>query len=289
MAEFSSRGVQFQALGGGSWELVTWVEQESFRPRRLGPIKQMCASLSKYLGDVFLNWESLEVPKLPAKAQKRFFGVSQVTPRLWVGPPGTKVELKEAQSLLELEIGQAMHCGLEPASRSTLLLLGELLSKERITTALDVKTGTGIFSMAAALWGVEKILALDPESNAARAARNNLKRNNLTARVKVKCISVKKIGGRYDLVIATAPEKFLMREMKHILKKVGQGGWLLVGGLWHRHVEGFLSRCTPPFSLEARRKELWWESLLLKQSALSSCTRIPDPGSNSNLNKTEAE
>lgn len=265
LSELSGRGVHSQALEGGVWELVTWVEQRSFHPSRLGRIKHACASLSKYLGAVLLDWEPQELKRLPSKAPKRFFGLFQITPSLWVGPPGTKVELGEAQNLLELEVGQAKHCGLEPASRSALLLLEELLSRERIARALDVKAGTGLFSMAAALWGVERVLALDEEPYAVRLARSNLRRNRLAEKVKARCVPLKMWGGRQDLVIAVASQRVLRREMIHILRKVGPGGWLLLGGLRSRHVEEFLSRCCPPLSLEARKKELWWESLLMRR------------------------
>lgn len=281
LSDLGGRGVHYQALEGGVWELATWVEQKSFHPSRLGRIKHACASLSKYLGAVLLEWEPQELRRPPSKAQKRFFGVFQVTPRLWVGPPGTKVELGEAHNLLELEVGQAEHCGLEPASRSALLLLEELLSQERIARALDVKAGTGLFSMAAALWGVERVLALDEEPHAVRVARSNLRRNQLAEKVKARCIPLKMCGGVQDLVIAVASQRVLRREMIHILRKVSPGGWLLMGGLRSRHVEEFLSECCPPLSLEARKKELWWESLLMRRTRPPGHTSVQGSGRNS--------
>jgi ribosomal protein L11 methylase PrmA len=289
LSELGGRGVHSHALEGGVWELVTWVEQESFRPSRLGRIKHLCVSLSRYLGDVLLDWEPQELSRLPSRAQKRFFGLFQVTPRLWVGPHGTKVELGEAQNILELEVGQAEHCGLEPASRSALLLLEELLSRERITRGLDVKAGTGLFSMAAALWGVERVLALDEEPHAVRVARSNLRRNQLAEIVRVRCIPLKKWGGLQDLVIAVASQRVLRREMTHILRRVCPGGWLLLGGLRSPHVEGFLSRCCPPFSLEARKKELWWETLLLRLRRPAGHTSVQIPGHDSCVNGKKVE
>ncbi len=265
LSDLGQRGVHSQSLGNGLWELTVWLEQEHFHARRLKRVKHLCACLSKSLGEVFLDWELQKLGRLPAKAPRRFFGTFQVTPKLWVAPPGTNLELQEPQRLLELEVGQAENCGLEPASRSALLLLEELLSRERIQRALDVKCGTGIFSMAAVLGGVKRVLALDVDPHAVRVARKNLRKNQLEQAVEIKCVPLKRWGGLYDLVIAVASNKLLLKQLPHILNRVDREGWLLVGGLWHRHVGGFLSRCCPPFCLAARKKELWWESVLLKR------------------------
>ncbi len=265
MAELGNRGVQFRFLGNDRWELSTCLEQKGFKPARLGRLKHMATSISNYLGDVWLSWEKQQLSKWPPRAHKRFFGLFQVTPRLWVGPPGTTVEMGPNQSLLELETGQAKHCGLEPQCSTALSLLEELLSKERIRNALDIKAGTALFSMAAALWGAERVLALDQEPHAVRIARKNIKRNLLGARIKVRCAPVWSSGGAYDLVMAVASPKILSRQMPHILRRLRQDGWLLLGGLRYREVDEFLSSWCAALSLESRKRQLWWESLLLRR------------------------
>jgi len=265
LVKATGRGLEIKQTPEGLWELAAWVEESRFHPGMMGHLRHLCARLSPYLGQISLDCEPQERQRPPARGHKRFFAPFQVTPSLWVAPPGTGLELEQGQHLLELEIGKAGHCGLEPASRSALTLLEELLSRESVARALDARAGTGLFSMAAVRWGVQRVRALDQDPHSVAVARRNIRLNGLNRAVKAGCVPLERDGGLYDLVIAVETHRSLLRRARHLINRVARGGHLLLGGIGYGWTQRCVSRFCPPLSLIARHRELWWESLLLRR------------------------
>lgn len=268
-------GVEIKEARAGLWELAAWVEEERFSQRLVARLKHTCKSLSRHLDQISLEWEPMERDKPPCKGEKRFFRAFQVTSSLWVGPLGTNVALKHGQSLLQMELGRAPHSGIEPSSQCALKLLEDLLAQEPLARALDLRTGTGLFSMAAALWGVQEVLALDTDPHAVAVARKNVKRNGLGHAIKIRCLAVRRECGCYPLVVAMSSHKLILREAKHLLGRIAPGGWLLVGGIWHRWVEACLASLCPPLELVARKRDVWWEALVLRRPATGASEGSP--------------
>lgn len=90
-------------------------------------------------------------------------------------------------SELFIDPGLAFGFGGHPTTRSCLEFLARACEGRGLggppRTALDLGAGTGVLSLAAALWGVPRVLGVDYSHLAVEAARRNLRLNRLEDRV----------------------------------------------------------------------------------------------------------
>ncbi len=96
--------------------------------------------------------------------------------------------------------------GTHPTTLACLRCLEEIIRTKRPASVLDLGTGTGILSLAAAALGVERVLAVDRNRLSIVTARQNVEINSLSSRIEVqdgeaRCF----IGEPFDLVAANLP------------------------------------------------------------------------------------
>lgn len=85
---------------------------------------------------------------------------------------------------LIIDPGLAFGFGGHPTTRTCLEFLSQACrSKPTPTSALDLGSGTGVLSLAAAIWGVKRVVGVDYSHLAVEAAQNNLALNHLEDRV----------------------------------------------------------------------------------------------------------
>lgn len=132
---------------------------------------------------------------------REFFGVVETGGRIVVVPSWIEHEHKPGQVPVRLDPGQAFGTGHHETTRLCLAAL-DGLARPGITM-LDVGTGSGVLSIAAAKLGVPRIVAIDIDPVAAEIARKNCDANGVGERVE---ISAGTLGpehpGRYELVLS---------------------------------------------------------------------------------------
>lgn len=85
---------------------------------------------------------------------------------------------------LIIDPGLAFGFGGHPTTRTCLEFLNRVCrSKPTPPSALDLGAGTGVLSLAAAIWGIKQVVGVDYSHLAVEAAQNNLTLNRLENRV----------------------------------------------------------------------------------------------------------
>jgi ribosomal protein L11 methyltransferase len=100
---------------------------------------------------------------------------------------------------------------------------------EPIARALDLGTGSGILAIAAAKRGASPVVAVDTDTLAVDAARDNAIRNGVA--IPVAEGSAADVPGRFDIVIANIVSPVLQRIAPHLGARLSGGGTLLVAGI----------------------------------------------------------
>jgi ribosomal protein L11 methyltransferase len=127
-----------------------------------------------------------------------------ISPRLLTRPSFVSAALLPGQAEIAIDPGQAFGIGGHPSTHLALDWIDELAptlkSGARI---LDVGTGTGVLSLAAAKLGPADLFAFDTDSLATAAARENARSNGLDARLRLFTGGLEAIGDfSFDLVVA---------------------------------------------------------------------------------------
>jgi ribosomal protein L11 methyltransferase len=119
-----------------------------------------------------------------AEAWKAGYGVLRIGRRLVVRPTWRDDYAPRPDDLLiELDPGMAFGSGLHPTTRLCLEVLEDALRPGQVV--LDVGTGSGILSIAAARLGAARVLALDTDPLAVQIARENVALNRVEDVVQV--------------------------------------------------------------------------------------------------------
>jgi ribosomal protein L11 methyltransferase len=156
-----------------------------------------------------------------------------ISPRLLIRPPFVSVALLPEQAEVVVYPGQAFGTGGHPSTHLALEWIDELAptlkSGARI---LDVGTGTGILSLAAAKLGPADLFAFDTDLLATSAARENTRSNGLGERLRLFTGGLEAIGDvAFDLVVANLLKTEMLPLFAAIAARVRAGGHAVFSGL----------------------------------------------------------
>lgn len=128
-------------------------------------------------------------------------------------------------------------------AHETTKLIARLIEKleGQFEDYLDLGTGTGILSVAAAMMGAKKIHGIDIDGPSVQEAKANLTLNGFKqAKFEAKDLLAFKHTKKYDLVGANLFSKLLVAQKKRIQKFVKPGGYLAVSGIMKRYEKEFV-------------------------------------------------
>ena len=128
-------------------------------------------------------------------------------PALWAAMP--------AATPLSIDPGRAFGSGHHPTTRMALEALPALV--EPTSRVLDVGSGTGILSIAAALLGATAVLGIDLDHDIVEVARANAEANNVAAQIEFRAGPPAAAEDRFDVVVANIVVGDLMPLLPSIL------------------------------------------------------------------------
>lgn len=169
-----------------------------------------------------------------------------------------------------LRIGSAMAFGTgEHATTSACLryLVDAAASCPPGWSCLDLGTGSGILAIAAEKLGAAKVRAIDYDSRAVKAAKENLARNRARRITLAEgdLLAWRPGRVRYRVVLANVFSEILRTAAPRIARSVGPGGCLILSGILRTQENGVLRTFRPlGFRLEAASRRGKWVTLLLR-------------------------
>jgi ribosomal protein L11 methyltransferase len=166
---------------------------------------------------------------------KKHFGIQRVGRSLVVKPSWTQYRLKGGEIVLEIDPGMAFGTGQHPTTAMCLRALEDLVRPGM--SLLDLGCGSGILAIAAAKLGAARVLALDIDPNAVRAARENAAANAVAPVVDVREETLGD-GETFDLVVANISGLTLERLAPAIAGSINPAGVLITSGFLEDAVGG---------------------------------------------------
>ena len=162
---------------------------------------------------------------------RQYFKPFAIAPGLVIKPSWESYMPRTDEKVLELDPGMAFGTGQHASTRGALRLMRRSFEERTPSKVLDVGTGTGILAMGAALWGAERVLALDNDPEAVRVARDNVAQNGLSGQVRVEETPLAAVAGSYALVCANIVHDVLVELLPQFRRVVGHAGHLVLAGI----------------------------------------------------------
>lgn len=169
---------------------------------------------------------------------KRYFRPQRIGRRLLIKPSWATYEVTAADTVIEIDPGMAFGTGQHPTTAMCLRALEERLRPGE--AVLDLGTGSGILAIAAARLGAGRVLALDVDPQAVKAARENAARNGVQDTVEVRAGTLPEgaRGERFDLIAANISGVTIERLAVAFADTLKDSGTLIVSGFLEDAVEG---------------------------------------------------
>jgi len=207
--------------------------------REDGKEKRVLQALHRYLKS--LRKVAPEIPRTKIKTAsipeqdwgenwKRFFKPIQVTSKFVVKPPWSKIRLKKGQIPIDITPGMAFGTGTHATTILSIQALEERLKRRRLSV-LDVGTGSGILSIVAAKLGAKEVWGIDIDRVAVENAKENVKKNHVSAIVKIRRASIGGLHKKFDIIVANIDLKSLRGMRRPLLNHLNGKGLLILSGI----------------------------------------------------------
>lgn len=154
----------------------------------------------------------------------------EVTERIVVKPSFKKYDAADNQIVVTIDPKMSFGTGEHQTTKLMLQLLEKYIKSD--TKILDVGSGTGILSIAAAKLGAAKVIAVDNDEWCYENGIENVNINDVGEIVEVKIGEIASINeSDFDLVIANINKHILIDIAPALIGKVKRGGLILLSGL----------------------------------------------------------
>lgn len=201
---------------------------------------------------------------------KVHFKPVRIGQRLVIKPTWEEYHEKEGDLVIQIDPGMAFGTGAHPTTKMCLESL-ERIAFDRCGGALpdpvlDVGTGSGVLSIAAALLGATRITAVDIDPEAIVVTVENLELNGVAARVEASTTDLADLPGGFSVVVANILAEELVRLADELATRLAPGGWLILSGILSEKEE-FVLKAFPSLELVENPKEAEWCCLTLRRRA----------------------
>jgi len=263
LMEMGSGGVQLEGESTDSHEVTVtaYFPPDDMIGERVSRISRLLEDMRKLGMDVGAGRVSLESLDEQdwTEGWKEFFKPLPVGERILVAPSWEDIsEFASRDIVIQIDPGMAFGTG----GHSTTLLCLELLEYvlkggERV---VDVGTGSGILSIAAAKLGADEITAIDVDERAIKVAEENFHLNGVEYRTNIICGELlNPVNDRYDIIVSNISSKMISSMIPDFSSYLTSNGKLILSGILKREISEIQSELESHdlVVLETRFHEEW--------------------------------
>ncbi|MDR9795813.1 50S ribosomal protein L11 methyltransferase [Aeribacillus pallidus] len=166
-----------------------------------------------------------------ATAWKKYYRPVKVSKKFTIVPTWELYEPAHTDELIiELDPGMAFGTGTHPTTVLCIQALEKKVQKGNIV--IDVGTGSGVLSIASALLGADKVIALDLDPVAVDNARLNVKLNKVQHLVQVKQNNLlDDINVKANVIVANILAEVILRFVRDAHERLENGGYFITSGI----------------------------------------------------------
>ncbi len=194
-----------------------------------------------------------------AEAWKKFYTILHLGQHLVIKPSWLAYTPAAEEIVVELDPGMAFGTGLHPTTRLCLAALEERMTPG--ARVLDVGTGSGILSIAAARLGAREIIALDVDPIAFETASRNVTISDVAQVVQVRHGSVELVqdGSPFDLVCVNILAQVIAEMAPSLSAVLKPGGAIIASGILDYKAEDVVDafRAVGIRVIEKKQEEDW--------------------------------
>lgn len=166
-----------------------------------------------------------------ATAWKKYYYPVKISERFTIVPTWEDyTPVSSDELIIELDPGMAFGTGTHPTTVMCIQALERTVTPGDLV--VDVGTGSGVLSIAAALLDAKRIQSLDLDEVAVQSAKQNVEINNVQDKVSVSQGNLLDgVDEQADIVVANILAEVIMRFTDDVAKVVKPGGYFIASGI----------------------------------------------------------
>ncbi|MGG3738864.1 50S ribosomal protein L11 methyltransferase [Aeribacillus pallidus] len=213
--------------------IKAYLPVNSFLGETVEEIKQAINNLVLFNIDIGRN--KVEISEVNeeewATAWKKYYNPVKISNKFTIVPTWEDyTPVSSDELIIELDPGMAFGTGTHPTTVMCIQALERTVKKG--DSVVDVGTGSGVLSIAAALLGASRVMALDLDDVAVTAAKLNVKLNKVQSVVSVSQNNLLDgIDEQVDVVVANILAEVILRFTDDVAKTVKPGGYFISSGI----------------------------------------------------------
>lgn len=200
---------------------------------------------------------------------KVHFKPVRIGERLVIKPTWEEYQKLPGDLVIQIDPGMAFGTGAHPTTRMCLESMERICFNENggklPDGVLDVGTGSGVLSIAAALMGATHIVAVDIDPEAVVVTQENLELNGVEHVVAASTTDLCDLNEAYGVVVANILAEELVRLADQLIAKIAPGGWLILSGILTEK-EQFVCAGFSGLTLVENPREAEWSCLTFRKS-----------------------
>ncbi|MBA2878917.1 50S ribosomal protein L11 methyltransferase [Anoxybacillus ayderensis] len=213
--------------------IKAYLPVNSFLGETVEEIKQAINNLMLYNIDIGRNKITIsEVNEEEwATAWKKYYNPVKISERFTIVPTWETYEpVSSDELIIELDPGMAFGTGTHPTTVMCIQALEKTVKEG--DTVVDVGTGSGILSIAAAMLGAKRVHALDLDPVAVESAKLNVKLNKVHDVVTVSQNNLlDRVDEQADVIVANILAEIILRFVDDAYRLLRSGGVFITSGI----------------------------------------------------------
>lgn len=213
--------------------IKAYLPVNSFLGETIEEIKERIHNLSLY--DIDIGRNQITISEIQeedwATAWKQYYHPVKISEKFTIVPTWEDYEpVNTDELIIELDPGMAFGTGTHPTTVLSIQALERTVQKGDVV--IDVGTGSGVLSIASALLGAEKVVALDLDPVAVDSASLNVKLNNVQQIVEVRQNNLlDDINAPCDIIVANILAEVILRFIHDAFAILKDGGYFITSGI----------------------------------------------------------
>ncbi|MDY0189892.1 MAG: 50S ribosomal protein L11 methyltransferase [Desulfuromonas sp.] len=175
-----------------------------------------------------------------AEDWKQHFSTTRIGRRLVIKPSWEDYSPQPDDVVITLDPGMAFGTGTHGTTHLCLEHLAQLFDEPATGGApqrvLDVGTGSGILSLAAAALGAHEVVACDIDAQSCLTARENIAINGYEAQIDVTSTLLEELDYGFDLILANILAEENIRLSIPLVERLASSGTLILSGILREKV-----------------------------------------------------
>ena len=165
-----------------------------------------------------------------AENARQMFEPIKIVQDITIINPWSKYSKKDNEQTIIIDPGMAFGTGYHQTTKIAAKLIKKVITNNKIKTMADIGSGSGILSLIAAKMNVDKIKAVEIDTDARKSSEENIKRNHASKRITVHN-NISQLKGKYDLVVANIILPVIKNLSLQLVELTKNNSYLVISGI----------------------------------------------------------